>query len=151
MVHTADAGLPYSSAVCLIRGGAHSRRRSPVLIRYLFNTRWCTQPTPLFWFSSVICLIRGGAHSRRRSPVLIGVCLIRGGAHDDSALSAHSSASSLLDDSSPVSDSLALAALWCPSPRRSGSLDHHVKQTLDFVLLLCPKKVPKLKFRFTWF
>ena len=43
---------------------------------------------------------------------------------------------------------LRLVALPCPSSRPSGSLDHHLKQSLDFVLLLCPIQVPKLKFKF---
>ena len=42
----------FSSAICLIRGGA--------------------QPTPLSRFSSVICLTRSVCTCQRRSPVLIG-------------------------------------------------------------------------------
>lgn len=43
---------------------------------------------------------------------------------------------------------LCLVALQCPSSGPTGSLDHHLKQTLDFALFLCPIKAPKLKLNF---
>ena len=103
----------FSSAICLIRGGA--------------------QPTPLSRFSSAICLIRSGVHMMRPLSQLMPPLL------------------PCLMTALRFLTHWHLVALWCPSPRPGGSLDHHLKQTLDFVLLLCPIKVPKLKFRFTWF